>query len=154
MCRTGRGQAGCRRQGEALLWVGCACVLCGPGPLRLKVWLFLSIPTRLCPHCHCCRCCCRCCSMEEIGDKVAVAIAPDSWSPIASLSPEQYTVSAISEVWSDEGFVRIDGTARPGHRMRFVVSPAWQALPCRGGAGIYWQGGWMQQLLSGVERGV
>ena len=68
--------------------------------------------------------------MEEVGDKVAVAIAPDSWSPTESLTPEQYTVAAISEIWSDEGFIRIDGQARPGHRLRFVVSVClWECFP-------------------------
>ena len=94
--------------------------------------------------------------MEEIGDKVAVAIAPDSWSPIASLSPEQYTVSAISEVWSDEGFVRIDGTARPGHRMRFVVGRAGTVL-AKGKGGrrcmVAWPGGGVRQQYRSQECG-
>jgi hypothetical protein len=56
-------------------------------------------------------------------NKLAVAVAADSWSPVESLAPEQYTVSAISEWWS-EGFLQIEGQARPGHRLRFVVSRA------------------------------
>jgi len=64
-----------------------------------------------------------CCSLlGESSQLLAVAIAPDSWSPVSALTPEQYTVAAISEVWTDQGFVRIDSQARPGYRMRFVVS--------------------------------
>lgn len=62
------------------------------------------------------------CRIEDLVDKVAVAIAPDSWSPIGTLTPEQYTVAAISEVWNEQSYIRIDGQARTGHRLRFVVS--------------------------------
>lgn len=58
---------------------------------------------------------------RDLMNKLAVAVAADSWSPVESLAPEQYTVSAISEWWS-EGFLQIEGQARPGHRLRFVVS--------------------------------
>lgn len=67
-------------------------------------------------------------SLDEVGDKVAVAIAPDSWSPISALTPEQYTVAAISEVWSEHGFLRIDGQARAGHRIRFVVRVVYSSV--------------------------
>lgn len=69
-----------------------------------------------------CRCCCSCDASEELSTKLAVAIAPDSWRPSSELQTDDYQVAAISEVWQKTGWIRVDSQARPGYRMRLVVS--------------------------------
>jgi hypothetical protein len=80
---------------------------------------------------------------RDLGGKLAVAVAPDAWSPIASLRPDEFTVAAVSEVWSEQGYIRIDGQARPGYRLKLVVRRRvpWRVCargqPCRGSHAVH-----------------
>lgn len=65
--------------------------------------------------------CCLSCS-EKLSSSLAVAIAPDSWRPASELQPDDFQVCALSEVWQRTGYIRVDGQARPGYRLRLVVS--------------------------------
>lgn len=62
-----------------------------------------------------------------------MAIAPDSWRPASELGPDDFQVAAISEVWQRPGYIRVDCQARPGYRLRLVVSSrgggTWAGLP-------------------------
>lgn len=60
--------------------------------------------------------------IEALSESVAVAIAPDTWRDEGALTDDDYTVAAIAEVWQKSGYIRIDGQARPGYRLRLVVS--------------------------------
>jgi hypothetical protein len=60
----------------------------------------------------------------DLSSKLAVAIAPDSWRPTSELSADDFQVATISEVWQKTGYIRVDCQARPGYRLRLVVSEA------------------------------
>lgn len=60
--------------------------------------------------------------IEALSESIAVAIAPDTWRDEESLTDDDYAVAAIAEVWQKSGYIRIDGQARPGYRLRLVVS--------------------------------
>jgi hypothetical protein len=52
---------------------------------------------------------------------VAVALAPDSWTPAEALGRDDFQVAPIAEVWQRNGYIRVEGLARPGYRMCLVV---------------------------------
>jgi hypothetical protein len=64
----------------------------------------------------------------DLSSKLAVAIAPDSWRPSSELGADDFQVATISEVWQKTGYIRVDCQARPGYRLRLVVSCARRAV--------------------------